>query len=375
VNKRQRIAQVVLNILIIAELCISILLAGKEPELFTIVFFKYFFMMLIPTLVLGIFVIKILRTKETQPEIPAHSTEKERVKKEKAKESAAATWQKKTPAVSHEIPMMLTREHSKLARISKWRSFFQKTAALCLFIVALSLLDSCQAKFRTPLNVFNVLPGATLEITGPLEKKVPIEELTYRSTSDLIRLSFSEVRTGIWFGGAMWIGRLTVSPDIIPGEYRLMVTPEGYKPEPEKPAPVVLIKVYQDHLSIRQGFKSFIQRSSGIPPWWIVVFCLPFIGLSFGTVFYLSRKIEHLLAQEGKAEVYRVSAGVEGYEIAFGLGTRHGVQPGDKLTLLNEAGRYTGSIVVQNASEGDSVAIAGFDSGVRNGYIVSINKY
>lgn len=172
-NTRQRIAQVVLNILIIAELCISVLLANKEPESFTAAFFKYFFMMLIPTLVLGIFAVRILGTKETQPEIPAHSSEKERLKKEKAKKSAAATWQKKTPAISHEIPKILTREHSKFAQISKWRNFFQKTAALCLFIVALSLLDSCQAKFRTPLNVFNVLPGATLEITGHWRKKCP----------------------------------------------------------------------------------------------------------------------------------------------------------------------------------------------------------
>jgi len=52
-NKRQKIAVVILNILIITELFISMYLAHKDPENFSLVFFKYFFMMLIPTLILA----------------------------------------------------------------------------------------------------------------------------------------------------------------------------------------------------------------------------------------------------------------------------------------------------------------------------------
>ena len=119
-NKRQRIAQVVLNIIIIAELCMSIFLASKEPELFTIVFFKYFFMMLIPTVILGVLTIKMLRTKEQQLEIPAHTAEQHT--RTKAKASAPVIRQKKPASTSREIPKILTRGHNELVRISKWKS-------------------------------------------------------------------------------------------------------------------------------------------------------------------------------------------------------------------------------------------------------------
>lgn len=362
-----------MNVLIISELCISVLLAAKEPETFTVSFFKYFFIMVIPTIIMGIVVIRLLGPKVAQRGMPEHLTEEDKLKVEKAREAAALAGRKKASAVSAEMPAMLIKAHDTFTQLSKWRSFAQKTTALFFVIVALSLLDSCQAKFRTPFNVFNVMPGSTLEIAGALEKKVPIEELTYKSASERIQLSFSEVRTGIWMGGAMWIGHLTVSPDISPGEYRLIVFPVGYKLTPEKPVPILLINVHQDYSRLRQSFKSFIQRGSGINPWWIVIFCLPCIGFSLGTTFYLSRKLEYLLAQEGKAEVFKVSARIEGYEIIFGLGTKHGVRPGDALSLFDSSGRYAGSVTVQKVGEGDSVALAEFDSRVMTGYIVSQN--
>jgi len=370
VNKRQRIAQVILNVLIIAELCVSVVLAGREPELFTIIFFKYFFMMLIPTVILGIFALKLLRTREPQTGTAGHAAEREMPKATKT----ASRIRQRNPASAYAIPKILARGHGEFARMSQWKNVLLKGAALFLFITFVSLIDSCQSKFRTPLNVFHVLPGAAMEISGPLEKIVPIGELTYISTSDLIRLSISEVRTGIWFGGTMWIGRLTVSRDIMPGEYRLMVIPEGYRPEPEKPVPVMLVNVYQDHRSLRQSFKSFIRRVSGIPPWGFVAFCLPLAGLSLGAVFLISRKIEYLLAREGMAEVYRVRQGETRYEIAFGLGKRHGVAVDRRLALLDKRGQFVGTVVVQNVSETDSLAIADFKSEVMPGYIVSMSN-
>ncbi len=368
-NPRQRKAQIIINILVIAELCISIYLANKDPEKFTLLFFKYVSIMLIPTIILSIAVMRTLRTDE-------------HIKTGDYKEEATSSPPMvKVPAAKRQettIPFsgskVLIEGRIMLDKTSRWKNLAGKAGMFFLILSALAVVDACQSRFRTPLNIFDVLPGSVVEVTGQLEKKVPLQELTYISTSDLIRLSFSEVRMGYWFGEAMWQGSLTVSPDIIPGEYRLTIFLEGHKPTPEKPAPVFLIKVYQDHLSLRQGSKSFIQRSSGISPWWFAVFCLPFIGLSSGTVFYLSVRIDHLLAKEGKAEVYRVVAGAEGSEISFGLGTRHGVKPGSLLTLFDESGRPVATGVVHRVSETNSVAIVGLDCTVKQGDIVSLDK-
>ena len=373
-NKRQRIAQVVLNILIIAELCTSIYLANRNPEFFTVIFFKYLFIMIIPTLILGIFALRILRTKETRPEIPSHVIEKERLKKEKAKESAQVIGLKKPAYISHKIPKMMTGEYTKLSQISKWRSFFQKTASLSLIIVALSFLDSCQAKFRQPINVLNVLPGTTKTISGTLnEQAKDVKDLTYISSSDLIQLVITDMYSGFWFGNPGWNGLLKISPDIKPGQYTLKVVPK--RNVSQKQPFVFYITVHQDSMSLRKTFKSMIMRSSGFSPWRVIAFLFPLTILSFGTVYLLSRKIESLMEKGGNAEVFWIRAGNVGYEIAFGLGTRQGVKLGDHLSLFNEKGEPVGTVEVQKVSKTNSVAIAGFDCPVKIGYIVSINKY
>lgn len=66
-NFQQQIAVVAMDVALIVELCISMYFAQKNQENFTPVFFKYFLIMVIPTLVLGRIVIKRLRSRE--PEI------------------------------------------------------------------------------------------------------------------------------------------------------------------------------------------------------------------------------------------------------------------------------------------------------------------
>ena len=66
-NLQQKIAVAVMDVALLVELCISMYFAQKNPENFTPVFFKYFLIMVIPTLVLAMIVVKILRSRE--PEI------------------------------------------------------------------------------------------------------------------------------------------------------------------------------------------------------------------------------------------------------------------------------------------------------------------
>jgi len=259
-----------------------------------------------------------------------------------------------------------------LDQASRWRNLAGKAGAFFFLLMFIGILDALIAQFRQPPNVLHVLPGTSVEINGSLEERVRgIQELTYISSSDLIRLSFETTHPGFWFGGQMWRGMLTIRPPIEPGEYSLTVIPKGKTPQ--KSRLVFRIKVYPDLSSYQQSFKSLIRRYLGISPWWVAVFSFPLTALVFGMVFYFSQKTGYLMAQEGKAEVYRVKKGEAGHEIAFGLGTRHGVQPGHRLILLNESGQPVGTAEVREASETDSVAITGLDCMVRPGYIVSLH--
>jgi hypothetical protein len=63
-NFRQKVAVAVLDIVVIAQLCVSMYWASQEPENLTLVFIKSFLTMVIPTLLLGRLVIKRLRSEE-----------------------------------------------------------------------------------------------------------------------------------------------------------------------------------------------------------------------------------------------------------------------------------------------------------------------
>ena len=99
--------------------------------------------------------------------------------------------------------------------------------------------------------------------------------------------------------------------------------------------------------------------------------CLPGILLAFGAVFLLSGKREALLAATGQAEVYQVTGGDGGWEIRFGLGTAHGISPGARVAIYDEAGQQVGTGTVEVCNQKVSVAQATSDQPIKAGYLVS----
>jgi hypothetical protein len=97
------------------------------------------------------------------------------------------------------------------------------------------------------------------------------------------------------------------------------------------------------------------------------------IALSLGVLVSLAVKIEKLMAQKGQAEIYKVERMEGACTIAFGLGTRHGVKPGDQVTILNPEGSFLGIALIQQSSAQDSVALATLDQSIKPGYLVSCN--
>jgi membrane protein CcdC involved in cytochrome C biogenesis len=67
-STRQKIAVVVLDVLIIAELCLAMYLASAHPDEFTPVFMKRFFAMLVPTMIAGYITVRLFREKPVQVE-------------------------------------------------------------------------------------------------------------------------------------------------------------------------------------------------------------------------------------------------------------------------------------------------------------------
>jgi hypothetical protein len=255
--------------------------------------------------------------------------------------------------------------------VNRRRSLAGKAAALFCVLFFLCVLDGVISHFGQSANDLKLLPGTSVKVNGPAKESIrDIQELEYVTSSDLITIAFERVHTGYWMGGRMWRGVLTIGPDLVPGEYSTAVRA---KDEPsEKPFTVFRIRVFADSASLQESAASIVLRQTGISPWWGVAIFFPVMLLLFGTVYLLSNKREQLMRQEGRADIYRITKKDDGYEVSFSLGTRHGVNKGSRLALLDGSGVPVGTVEVIDAYEGDSVAFSIMGCTVKPGYMVSL---
>jgi hypothetical protein len=255
-------------------------------------------------------------------------------------------------------------------KASLWRDWVGRAGALFCILFFLSLLDVFVAGFRKPANYLSCTPGQTLAVTGSLAERADHPgDLFYLSSSKDIRLVFDSAQAGFWSGGYMWRGRILVNREILPGRYRVAVPHQ--RDGKRKSASLFQVEVFKDEFSLRQASFSFILRYLAIPPWKAALFGVPFILSTFGAVFFLSYRTQRLLAQEGKAEVYRVLRGEKGYQIYFELGKNQGVLPGASVALFDEQKKPVGRATVEEVFGDYSIAQTGLESSVRPGFIVS----
>lgn len=256
-----------------------------------------------------------------------------------------------------------------LSQACRYQSLAGRVAFLVGILLILAMVDVVITRHRTEFNVLHVLPGQEESIDGPLAEKIKVEELTYQSDSPDLKVVFDETYSGFWLGGQMWRGKLQVGRDIPPGKYTFSVGPKD--PVSDRPPLVYRVTVYPDHATWRQNSKSYVTRYAGLSAWWVIAGSFMLLALLGGGIFVLSGRIDALLAQSGKAEVYRVRRAPQGYEIGFGLGTDHGVHPGSRLALFDQDGQLLGRIEVVEASARDAVAIGEFNQEIRDGFLVS----
>lgn len=259
-----------------------------------------------------------------------------------------------------------------LAQATLYRRTAGRIGLIVGVLLLASLIDGVISRHRTAFNVVNALPGSRQEIFGPLAEKVAgVQDLTYESSAPHLTLTLENIFTGHWFGDDMWRGWLTVGPPTPPGKYTLTV--KLRQPQSAAPPVVFRVNVYADVAALNKNALSLVQRYTGWSPWWLAAGTLPVLLAMGLTVFWLSGKIDRLLAQAGRAEVYRVTRRESGFDLNFGLGSQHGVKPGDRLDLFDPSGQHVGAVAVTEVSEAVGVAWAEV-SEVRPGFFVQKEK-
>lgn len=256
-----------------------------------------------------------------------------------------------------------------LESATNWQRRVGWAGALFCILFILGGFDGLVAVFRTPPGELRAVPGEVIPVNGPCSSDITdVSQLSYESSSEGIRLQFEAMQSGFWLGGTLWRGLLIVNQDLGPGKYEISVRAQKL---PElKPFTIFVIEVFPDRETLRRASRSFIQRGFGFSPWLFSVAFMGLTGLAFTLVYTISQKREGLMASHGIAEIYRVARGEEGIEVAFGLGTLHGVRPGDLLILQNKRGETVGHVQAVRTFDGDSVGKVDLETAVTPGYLV-----
>lgn len=243
-----------------------------------------------------------------------------------------------------------------LEQTTRARKRLGKIGAIICILFFGSILDTCVARFREPLFTVRVLPGGSEPVEGQLDHNVQeLPQLRIETPSASVRLRIDKLQSGFWFGGSMWIGEISAAGDATPGTYDILVFA---LPPSAKPVAAFQAVVYPDSAALRESSFSVIQRALGIRPWMVAVACMPALGIVLCLMVVFSRRVERLLADQGRAEIFHVKKADAGFEVWFGLGERHGVEPGVRVNICSENGQLICDAVVQHVDTENGMALA-----------------
>jgi hypothetical protein len=236
------------------------------------------------------------------------------------------------------------------------RRLGQLGAIICVLFFG-AILDTCIARLREPLFSVHLLPGGSESVEGAVGRNVDALPLMRIETSDAhVRLQIDKLQSGFWFGGSVWVGEISIAGDTPPGTYSIRVF--TLDPPSAKPLTEFQAVVYPDYPALRESFYSVTRRVFDVPPWKVAVACLPALGVVLCLMGWLSRRVEQLLADQGRAEIFHVKKADAGFEVWFGLGKRHGVEAGVRVDICSENGQPICDAVVRRVNAENGMALA-----------------
>ncbi|MCU0558966.1 MAG: hypothetical protein MUD16_02075 [Desulfobacterales bacterium] len=244
-----------------------------------------------------------------------------------------------------------------LKQAARARKILGRIGAVIIIVFFAAVLDSCVARFREPLFTVHLLPGASELVEGQVDHELKdLSLLRVEASHAGVQLKIERFQTGYWLGGNMWIGAISAAADAAAGTYDLRVFAAG-KP-PDTPVAAFRAHVYPDYPALRKSFLSVIRRTFDISPGRAALACIPLLAAVLGALYLLSRKVERLMAGQGRAEVFMLKAAPGGIEVYFGLGRRHGAEPGMAVQICEENGRLICAAVVRQADDANAMAFA-----------------
>jgi hypothetical protein len=262
---------------------------------------------------------------------------------------------------------------------------FQRVTIAFFILFLLTVVDSiCFALFESK-TVFKVIAGGQIPISGKLVKPVDVRNIPKRGTGGefdpqgvqrLNRLlTYEPSQRGYYIQftgleGRIWHGLLQIESSALPGEFGFNVFASDNPPVSAESSAYRVI-IYPDLETYRRSFFCLSKRWLGINPWWLSLLFLPVSILFFIAVFRATAIEDAKLQANGIGPIYKLAKRKEHWEVIFGLGHRHGVQPGDTLLILDPKRQPAGQLPVEQVHADYSTARVSLEERIRADYLIA----
>ena len=256
------------------------------------------------------------------------------------------------------------------------RKLFHRLSLVIFVLVILSVADTFMESIGPP-NLFRVARGQTVPVSGDLSappvigarmgEDPSVEEvrklLACEIDSPDLTLSFLELK------GRVWRGELTARLTADTGQFGFRVYNAV---DPDREEPIYVVRLFPDQAALQADLPSFAARYLGVKPIWITFLALPLALILLFFSYLRSGREEEELQTQGIGSIYRLAKRKTDWEIIFGLGSEHGVHPGDRLLLLNRDRQIVGELTASRVGIDGSHANVPLDTDVRPGYFVAL---
>lgn len=254
---------------------------------------------------------------------------------------------------------------------------FHRLALIVFMVFVLSVGDACLSTLD-PSNLYRIAPGQTVPVSGDLIEPPLLgarmdnpdptpEEITglisYETDSPDLSMTLLELK------GRVWRGTLTARPTAKSGQYGFKVYNLS---DTSQEQPIYVVRLFPDAAALQADLPSFAARYLGIRPIWITFGTLPVGILMFLLSFLRSGREEEALQARGVGSIYKLAKRKTEWEIIFGLGSEHGVHPGDRLLVLDRKQQVVGELTASRVGIEGSHATLPLDADIRPGYFVAL---
>ncbi|MFZ0725645.1 MAG: hypothetical protein WCD88_13520 [Desulfobacterales bacterium] len=265
----------------------------------------------------------------------------------------------------------------------KNKTAFRRLSIAFFILFLLTLIDMAAFIVSDARTVFKVVAGGQTDISGKLTEPVDPHELrplpdksadpeADRDVNHLLAASPVNRHYAIRFtgvNGRIWRGILTTEPFAAPADLTFQVVRTGW---PAEPQPVTYrVFIYPDEAGYRRSYLSLTKRWTGFDPLWAPLVLLPVGMLIFWIGFRIARQEESDLQSVGIGPIYKLVKNKTHWEVMFGLGSQHGVRPGDTLLVLDSRRKPVGEIVAREVADDHTTATVDGKAPIRSEFLVA----